>query len=36
MGAYDDYLAGRLEDLELPEQEIQRALLEIEALPKPG
>ncbi|HEX5468169.1 MAG TPA: TrpB-like pyridoxal phosphate-dependent enzyme [Gaiellaceae bacterium] len=36
MGAYDDYLAGRLEDFALPEQEIERALLAIEALPKPG
>jgi hypothetical protein len=36
MGAYDDYLAGRLEDLALPEDEIQRALAAIEPLPKPA
>ena len=36
MAAYDDYLAGRLEDFALPEDEIQRALAAIEALPKPA
>ena len=36
MAAYDDYLAGRLEDFELPEEEIQRALEAIEPLPKPA
>ena len=35
MAAYDDYLAGRLEDVALPEDEIQRALAAIEPLPKP-
>jgi tryptophan synthase beta chain len=36
MAAYDDYLAGRLEDFGLPEDEIQRALAAIEPLPKPA
>jgi tryptophan synthase beta chain len=36
MGAYDEYLHGRLEDFELPEAEIQRALKAIEDLPKPA
>jgi tryptophan synthase beta chain len=36
MAAYDDYLAGRLEDFALPEDEIQRALATIEPLPKPA
>jgi len=35
MAAYDDYLAGRLEDFALPEDEIRRALAAIEPLPKP-
>jgi tryptophan synthase beta chain len=36
LGAYDAYLHGRLEDFELPEEEIQRALQAIEPLPKPA
>ena len=36
MAAYDDYLAGRLVDFALPEDEIQRALAAIEPLPKPA
>jgi tryptophan synthase beta chain len=36
MGAYDAYLHGRLEDFELPEAEIARALKAIEDLPKPA
>ena len=36
MAAYDDYLAGRLEDFALPEDEIARALAAIEPLPKPA
>jgi tryptophan synthase beta chain len=36
MAAYDDYLAGRLEDFALPEDEIQRALAAIEPFPKPA
>jgi tryptophan synthase beta chain len=36
MAAYDDYLAGRLKDFALPEDEIQRALAAIEPLPKPA
>ena len=36
MGAYDDYLAGRLEDVALPDDEIQRALKAIEPLPRPA
>ncbi|MDX6535007.1 MAG: tryptophan synthase beta chain [Gaiellales bacterium] len=35
MAAYDAYLHGRLEDFELPEAEIERALRAIEGLPKP-
>ena len=36
MGAYDAYLHGRLEDFELPEAEIERALKAIDDLPKPA
>ena len=36
MAAYDAYLHGRLEDHELPEEEIERALRAIEPLPKPA
>jgi tryptophan synthase beta chain len=36
LGAYDTYLAGKLEDLALSEEEIERALKAIEALPKPA
>jgi tryptophan synthase beta chain len=36
LGAYDDYLAGRLEDVALDEGEIERALKAIEPLPKPA
>ena len=36
LGAYDAYLAGKLEDFELPEEEIARALAAIEPLPKPA
>ena len=36
LGAYDAYLGGRLEDFELPEDEIARALAAIEPLPKPA
>ena len=36
MAAYEAYLQGRLEDFELPEQEIERALRAIEPLPKPA
>ena len=35
MAAYDDYLAGKLSDYTLPEEEIQRALKDVEPLPKP-
>jgi tryptophan synthase beta chain len=35
LGAYDAYLAGELEDFELPDEEIERALKAIEPLPKP-
>ncbi len=35
MGAYDAYLAGELEDFELPPGDIERALRAIEPLPKP-
>jgi tryptophan synthase beta chain len=36
LGAYDAYLTGKLEDFELPEEEIARALEAIEPLPKPA
>jgi len=36
MAAYDAYLHGRLEDHEMPEAEIARALRAIEPLPKPA
>ena len=36
MSAYDAYLHHRLEDHELPEAEIERALRAIEPLPKPA
>jgi tryptophan synthase beta chain len=36
LGAYDAYLHGQLEDFELPEGEIVRALEAIEPLPKPA
>ncbi|MFN2470370.1 MAG: pyridoxal-phosphate dependent enzyme, partial [Gaiellaceae bacterium] len=36
LGAYDAYLSGKLEDFELPEAEIARALQAIEPLPKPA
>ena len=36
LGAYDAYLHGQLEDFELPEDEIARALAAIEPLPKPA
>ena len=35
LGAYDAYFQGKLVDHALPEEEIQRALKAIEALPKP-
>ena len=35
MTAYEAYLAGTLEDHKLPEEEIERALQDIAALPKP-
>jgi tryptophan synthase beta chain len=36
LAAYDAYLAGELEDFELPDEEIERALRAIEPLPKPA
>jgi tryptophan synthase beta chain len=36
MAAYDNYFAGRLEDVALDEEEIQRALHAIEGLPTPA
>jgi tryptophan synthase beta chain len=35
MAAYEAYLTGQLADHELPQEEIDRALREIEPLPKP-
>ena len=36
MGAYDNYFAGKLEDVALDEAEMQRALQAIEGLPSPA
>jgi tryptophan synthase beta chain len=36
MGAYDNYLAGKLEDVALDEDEMQRALHAIDGLPTPA
>jgi hypothetical protein len=36
MAAYDNYLAGKLEDVALDEEEMQRALKAIEGLPTPA
>ena len=35
MAAYEAYLTGKLADHALPEEEIRRALSDIEPLPKP-
>ncbi len=36
MGAYEAYASGQLEDYELPQEEIDGALAQIEGLPKPA
>jgi hypothetical protein len=36
MAAYDNYLAGKLEDVPLDEEEMERALRAIEGLPTPA
>ena len=36
LGAYDSYLAGKLEDIAFPEEELERALRAIDSLPKPA
>jgi len=36
LAAYDAYLSGKLEDYELPEEEIQKALAAIKNLPRPA
>jgi tryptophan synthase beta chain len=36
MAAYDAYFSGKLEDYELPQAEIQRALRDIEGMPVPA
>ena len=36
MAAYDNYFAGKLEDVALDEVEMQRALHAIEGLPNPA
>ena len=36
MAAYDAYFSGRLEDYHLPQEEIQRALRDIEGMPAPA
>jgi tryptophan synthase beta chain len=36
LGVYDAHLAGKLADVALPEEEMERALKAIEALPKPA
>jgi tryptophan synthase beta chain len=33
MAAYDDYLSGRMEDFELPQEELDRAAKDMEGLP---
>ena len=33
MSAYDAYLAGQLEDLELPQERIERAVAELPTVP---
>jgi tryptophan synthase beta chain len=35
MAAYESFLSGKLSDHALPDEEIQRALKDIEPLPKP-
>jgi hypothetical protein len=35
MAAYDNYFAGKLEDVALEDEEIERALRAIEGLPTP-
>jgi tryptophan synthase beta chain len=35
MASYDAYLSGKLEAYELPDEEIERALLAIKDFPKP-
>jgi len=35
MSSYDAYLSGKLQAYELPDEEIQRALLAIKDFPKP-
>ena len=35
MAAYDNYFAGKLEDVALDEEEMERALRAIEGLPVP-
>ncbi len=36
MGAYDNYFAGKLEDVALDEEEFERALRAIDGLPVPA
>jgi tryptophan synthase beta chain len=36
MAAYDAYFVGKLEDYELPQEEIERALRDIAAFPVPA
>jgi tryptophan synthase beta chain len=36
MAAYDNYFAGKLEDVALDEEEIERALRAVEGLPTPA
>ncbi len=36
LAAYDAYLAGQMQDYTLPQEEIERALRDIESLPKPA
>jgi tryptophan synthase beta chain len=33
MSAYDDYLSGRMQDFELPQEELDRAAKDLEGLP---
>ena len=36
MAAYDSYLSGQMVDYELPQEEIERALRDLEGMPKVG
>ena len=35
LAGYDKYMSGQLEDHEMPQEEIERAMAELDGLPKP-